>query len=161
MNNEEIKKFNEKKYFKLFLKELGQSTQCKSIKNGEALKSELDIICEFADGSIRGFELTECMDQNARHDLEKHSYSSEDIPSGGGTGNIKRIVAQKLSKTYTPDLPIELLVYSDQLSYLNFSGAKHELLDQGGFERGQFEKIWLMFVGEETGLIYERGVDCC
>jgi hypothetical protein len=159
LNSEDLKKQNEEKYFKIFLTDTNLDIKVLSFKSGNHLNSEPDIICEFTDGSIVGYELTECMNQELRHDLAKHSSTSEIAPSGGGIGNIRRVVTQKLSKNYTTDFPIELVVYFDQIGFINFSGAKYELLNQGGFERGQFDRIWLMFVGEETGLIYERSTN--
>lgn len=161
MNSEEVKIIEQQKYFKIFLNELGLSEQCQSIRDGDATIAEPDIICEFTDGSVIGFELTECMIQELRRDLAIHTTTNDQPKTGGGIGNIRRIVAQKLDKRYTTKFPVELLVYSDQFSTINYSGAKHELLDQGGFDRGQFEKIWLMFVGEETGLIYDRSAERC
>jgi hypothetical protein len=151
MNSAERKIERELAVFESFVLRAGLNVQTGSVRHGEELKNEPDILCRVEPDGEVAFELTEaCAPEFA--EAETRAAKTEDgVEFAWGNDVSEQTIREKLQKTYVAGVPIDLLLYTNGRTALPddaIRGMIEPLLRNG---LGPFRRIW--FMGDEISEI--------
>jgi hypothetical protein len=152
MNREAYKSEYERAVFNDFLDRTGLNIDRTSIRSGNAMLNEPDLIYTCADGNYVGFELGRLTDPNLKRVVNRwEPINGEYVRTSDPSPEITR---KKLEKTYLVTFPVHLLLYKenpiitpDNIIIL----AIKPLCDHAH----SYSKVW--FMGKTIEVLYEHG----
>jgi hypothetical protein len=141
----------ELRVFEQFVKLRGLTVVPGSIRKGTP-PDEPDVCCELEGEGPAGFELAEaCAPEfKAAVSSARHGGSAEAI---WGADVSRTTLKNKLTKRYSVDFPIELVIYVG-MTALPDDVLAPTLESSAQFNRGQFRRIWLL--GDDAILLDQR-----
>jgi hypothetical protein len=150
MDRETSKKEDEFETFLNFARRISLEIDCSSVRNGDALLNEPDILCSEPNGTPVGFELSRLTDPQFARMVNR----PDDGEYARLGGHSLKSLREKLAKTYSVPR-VELLLYRENIGTPD--GVLIPQIKPFCRQRSNYTRIW--FMSEKTiEILYVGGI---